>query len=110
MFYDTLIYFCYYYNYVVTGVYSFYRELLNRITLPPSPVFVYKVIKFTEPAGEIETDPEDMTDAYTKGLPILVQPDNTRMEYRVTWKRNKTYRIVRSDPSDPSPNHEMFAG
>lgn len=110
MFYNSLIYFCYYYNLVVNGVYSFYRELLDRITLPPPPVFVYKVIKFTEPEGEIETDPEDLTDAYIRGLPILVQPDKTRAEYRVTWKRNKTYRIVRSDPSDPSPNHEMFAG
>lgn len=110
MFYNTMIYFLYYYNYVVSGVYGFYRELLDRLTLPPSPVFVYKVLRFTEPEGEIEEQPMDLTDAYIRGSPILVEPDKTRVEYRVTWKRNKRYRVVRSDPTDPSPNHEMFAG
>ena len=110
MFYNTLFYCLYYYNCVVGSVYAFYRELVERITLPPPPVFVYKVLKFYEPENEIEEPPEDLTDAFVSGLPILVQPDKTRAEYRVTWKRDKRYRVIRSDPSDPSPTHEMFAG
>lgn len=106
MFYNTLLYFCYYCTSITENAYAFYRELLDRLTIPPSPVIVYKVVHI----GEFDTDTEDVTDAYIKGLPISVQSDQTRAEYRVTWKRNKKYRIVRSDPTDPSPNHEMFAG
>lgn len=120
-----LFYVWYYYSYVVNSVYDFYREFVDRLTIPPPPAMVYKVVCFptvTECACCENTDsprdekpecvccaPEkDMTHEYQIGRAIRPTPEY-RVEYRVQWKRSRKYRVVCSRDTDPSPHHDMFA-
>ena len=68
----------YYYHYVVNSVYNFYRELIDRVTIPPSPCMVYKVmcIPIENNSEIIEINSEkDMTREYHEGKLIRPTPE-----------------------------------
>ena len=89
--------------YYYTCLKNFYAELLARVTLKPSPMFVYKVIRNV---GDSE---QDITDPYLNGVDVQPTPDDDSwVEYRLTWKRDKKYRVVCVSPGDPGPSHDML--
>jgi hypothetical protein len=89
--------------YYYTCVVNFYTELLNRVTIKPPPLFVYKVLKVTD------EHQEDLTDTYLNGGDIQTPDDVSWVEYRFTWKRDKKYRVVCTHPEEPGPSHDMLA-
>jgi hypothetical protein len=132
IFYNTVLYWLYYYNYVVNGIFEFYHEFVDRLTIPPPPAVVYKVLRVPneieenaekesnqkeieenaehkEPETHQLVDAIDCTRDYHRGIKI-VPDDHYRVEYRLTWRRHRKYRVVCLDASDPSPCHDMFAG
>jgi len=89
--------------YYCTCITEFYKELINRITIKPPPLFVYKVVRYFGVDSE-----EDMTVRYMSGHDI-VPGDDEIIEYRFTWKRYKKYRMLRTLVYDPSPSHDALA-
>lgn len=91
---------------------AFFVEMVTRVMSTPMPMYVYKVMTYDH-MGEA-----DCTEYYYKGLSIPhVLPssdeeptDDHRIEYRITWSRNKKYRIVSTLSNPLYPQHEMFVG
>ena len=93
--------------YFYSMMYSFMDELVVRVFTIPMPLYVYKVIQYQSN----DEDEIDRTDDYRSGNVCLdVSSDDSRIEYRVLWKRTKRYRIISTNKKQIQPQHEMFVG
>lgn len=113
--YTFYMYALYYYSRVL----AFFRELVWRILSAPMPLYVYKVLKYSPAVKEKEIDPEfveshtvlDMTSTYIQGNQLIVPTDHDdRIEYRISWKQDKKYRLVSTLSHPIHPAHHLFAG